>query len=161
MLAVSLNVLLVLGVFGAVLGHLVIAYIIAPKRAKQGILDALTDEPEFGKSIMAKLLEYAVSEIEFDIDGKTQKIVPFNSVMNRAISEIKAWMSDEGRKQIQDDISSYFEALKAQTANVVDTAIATQAQTTNPLVGMLVSAGVPKKYIALIATAAQMFMRQQ
>lgn len=161
MLGISLNVFLVLGVFGAVLGHLVIAYVVAPKRAKQGILDALTEDSTFGNAIMAKLLEYSVSEIEFVSDGKTHKIVPFNSVMGRAISEIKAWMSGEGRQQIQRDISEYFESLKAQTANVVDTAIASQAQTMNPLVSMLIAAGVPKKYIALIATASQMFMRQQ
>ncbi len=105
----------------ALLGHLWVAYELAPRRAQNGILRALIEDEEF----RASLLNAFFKPIEINNEkGEPMQIIPIDLLLSRAKEAFKKWI-EEGLKT---------QGNEAQGAQEVD------------IISALISSSLPKKY---------------
>lgn len=75
----------------ALLGHLFVAYSLAPKRAKLGILDALANDDAFQSELVKALLDNLFKE---QSEGE-KKYVPIDLMISRAKAQFSEWIKGE------------------------------------------------------------------
>lgn len=84
----------------ALLGHLYVAYKLAPVRAKQSILAALTGDPDFQKDLVKSLMNNLFSEIrEGDV-----AIIPIDKIIERAKLSFSDWFKTELPKKLSTEL---------------------------------------------------------
>jgi len=111
--------------------HLVIAYVVAPKRAKEGILDALVSDTEFQGILVATLMKNLMTPVQVKLpDGQEIMQLPIDPLLRRAITGLEDWIKGKQGKMVQDMTQ------KATNENLsVD----------NPIAALAMSS-IPKKY---------------
>lgn len=111
--------------------HLVIAYVVAPKRAKEGILDALVSDQEFQGILVATLMKNLMTPVQVKLpDGQEIMQLPIDPLLRRAITGLEDWIKGKQGKMVQDMTQ------KATNENLsVD----------NPIAALAMSS-IPKKY---------------
>lgn len=130
MISLFLELVFVVGI--SVLAHAFIAYILAPKRARNAILDALTTDVEFQDELVKSILD---NFLRPGADGK----IPIDPLIARAVDAFKGYVQDK-QKEIEKSASEYS-----------DNVIANQE---NPMLAMVLSQ-IPKKYRWLLPFVAQ------
>ena len=111
--------------------HLVIAYVVAPKRAKEGILDALVSDTEFQSILVTTLMKNLMSPVPVKMpDGQEIMQLPIDPLLRRAINGLEDWIHGKQGKMVQDM------TLKASQENL---------NTDNPIAALAMSS-IPKKY---------------
>lgn len=122
--------------------HLVIAYVIAPRRAKEGILDALVSDTEFQGILVSTLMKNLMTPVQVKLpDGQEMMQLPIDPLLRRAITGLEDWIKGKQGKMVQEMTQ------KASGENMnVD----------NPIAALVLSQ-IPKKYQWIVNLA----MKQQ
>ena len=131
---------LVLVVGLSVLAHAVIAYVVAPKRAKNGILEALVSDNDFQEEIVLSLLENFFKKTKWkDNNGETVEIEPIQLVSNYILTGMKQWINGKQSEMTQELEKNATEAM--------------QIDPTNPMMALAMQQ-IPKKYRPYIQLVA-------
>jgi hypothetical protein len=111
--------------------HLVIAYVVAPRRSKEGILDALVSDTEFQGILVATLMKNLMTPVQVKLpDGQDVMQLPIDPLLRRAITGLEDWIKGKQGKMVQEMTQ------KASGENMnVD----------NPIAALALSS-IPKKY---------------
>lgn len=117
----------------ALLGHLYVAYRLAPERAKQSILDALVNDPGFQDVLMQSVLKNFLS-VHKDASGND--VVPIDLIIARAKESFK----------------HFFNTQSVEMGKEIDQVMETGAMGQNPLLGIVLSQ-IPKKYRGILLMA--------
>lgn len=136
---ISLLVELVLVVGISVLAHAAIAYVLAPRRARDAILSALSSDAEFQGILIQSVIKNLMNPIVQD--GKT--ILPIDPIISRALEAFRSYVQEQ-QKVIEQSASEYADAALADPEN--------------PMLAMVLSQ-IPKKYRWLLPFVGQ-FMRK-
>ena len=134
MISLLLELVFVVGI--SVLAHAVIAYVLAPKRAKMAILNALTDDQDFQVHLVESILS---NFLRANPDGT----MPIDPIIKRAQDAFKTYIEGQ-QKEIEKSASEYAENMMVNQEN--------------PMLGMVLSQ-IPKKYRWLLPFVAQ-FMQK-
>lgn len=143
------ELVLVVGV--SVLAHGVIAYVIAPKRAKKSILDAISYDQEFQSVLLQSLVTASSKPMHWkDENGQDFMKSPMD-LISRLISErfqadFKSYLGGKQSEMIRDMESSAQNSM----ANMPD----------NPMLA-LAMAQIPKKYLPYVQMIANLLINQQ
>jgi hypothetical protein len=143
------ELILVVGV--SVLAHGVIAYVIAPKRAKKSILDAISYDQDF-QSVLIRSLVTASSKPVTWKDDKGQDFVrsPIellsSIISNKFQADFKSYLGGKQSEMIRDMESN------AQSSQ--------QLMPDNPMLA-LAMAQIPKKYLPYVQMIANLLLNQQ
>lgn len=143
------ELVLVVGV--SVLAHGVIAYVIAPKRAKKSILDAISYDQEFQSILLQSLVTASSKPMHWkDENGQDFMKSPMD-LISRLISErfqadFKSYLGGKQSEMIRDMESSAQNSM----ANMPD----------NPMLA-LAMAQIPKKYLPYVQMIANLLINQQ
>lgn len=95
-LIISLLILAIVIPALALLGHLYVAYALAPKRAKESILNALIEDQEFRTELIKSLLNALFQPIT----DKDVTVIPIDSIIARAKIQFGEWIKNELPKDI-------------------------------------------------------------
>ena len=134
MISLLVELILVVGV--SVLAHAGIAYGLAPRKAKQGILDAITSDQDFQGILIDSVVKNLMSKYT-DPEGKEHlKIDP---LISRAMDAFKSYVQAQ-QKEIEKSAGEFAE-MAVQNPD-------------NPMLAMVLSQ-VPKKYRWLLPFVAQ------
>lgn len=151
MLYFSLLFELIVVVGLSVLAHGVIAYVIAPKRAKQSILDALANDHVFQEKLMQSLVTASSKPMKWkDEKGEEFTKSPMD-LLSRIISD-----------RFQADFKSYLGGKQSEMIRDMES----NAQNSmammpdNPMVALVLSQ-IPKRYIPYVQLLANLMMKQQ
>ena len=118
----------------APLVHLVIAYYIAPKRAKAALLDALVHDDLFQTELIGTIVKNLLRPIKFKMpDGTESEMPAIDPVLKRAMTGFTDWLHGQQGKMAQ-TITQDAEKMNQQ-----------MAAGQNPLVSLAL-AQIPKKY---------------
>lgn len=124
--------------------HLIIAYVIAPRRAKEGILDALVSDTEFQGILVSTLMKNLMSPVPVKLpDGQEVMQLPVDPLLRRAITGLEDWIKGKQGKMVQDMTQ------KATNENLnIDNPIAALAMSSIPkkyqwIVNLALKQGVP------------------
>ena len=117
-------------------GHLFVAYRLAPERAKQGILIALTTDSDFQRTLIVSVVN---NFLKTQKDGSGNEFIPIDIFISRAKEQFK----------------QYFSAQSQEMSKEMDHAIESSAYGENPLMGVIMSQ-IPKKYRGLLIMAMNM-----
>lgn len=117
----------------ALLGHIMVAYRLAPERAKQGILEALINDVDFQSSIVVSIVN---NFMKTQKDGSGKEFIPLDIFIQRA----------------KDSFKTYFEGQSKGLEKEMDEALETGALTQNPMMGIVLSQ-IPKKYRGVVLMA--------
>ena len=143
------ELVLVVGV--SVLAHGVIAYVIAPKRAKKSILDAISYDQEFQSILLQSLVTASSKPMKWkDQDGEEFMKSPMDLIA-RLISEsfqadFKSYLGGKQSEMIRD--------LEGNAANSM------QMMPDNPMLALAMSQ-IPKKYLPYIQIIANLMMQNK
>ena len=138
MISLLLELVLVVGV--SVLAHALIAYELAPRRARESILAALTDDVEFQTQLVGSILNNFLTPKDVILpDGSHEQIVPIDPVIERAKQAFQSYIEGQ-QKEIEKSATEYAE-----------NALVNQE---NPMLAMVLSQ-IPKKYRWLLPFVAQ------
>ena len=143
------ELVLVVGV--SVLAHGLIAYVIAPKRAKKSILDAISYDQEFQSVLLQSLVTASSKPMHWkDENGQDFMKSPMD-LISRLISErfqadFKSYLGGKQSEMIRDMESSAQNSM----ANMPD----------NPMLA-LERAQIPKKYLPYVQMIANLLINQQ
>lgn len=125
--------------------HLIIAYIVAPKRAKEGILDALVSDPEFQSTLTGALIKNLMSPVPVKLpDGQEVMQLPIDPILRRGVQGLEDWIKGKQGKMVQDM------TLKATNENL---------NTDNPIAALVMSQ-IPKKYQWIVNLAMKQQQKQ-
>ena len=128
----------------SVLAHAGIAYVLAPRKAKESILKALTEDQDFQTQLVESILNNFLKPKTVILqDGSQKQIVPIDPIIQRAKEAFQAYIEGQ-QKEIEKSAGEYAE-------NVI-------ANQENPMLAMVLSQ-VPKKYRWLLPFVAQ-FMQK-
>ena len=128
----------------SVLAHAGIAYVLAPRKAKESILKALTEDQDFQTQLVESILNnFLKPKTVILADGSQKQIVPIDPIIQRAKEAFQAYIEGQ-QKEIEKSAGEYAE-------NVI-------ANQENPMLAMVLSQ-VPKKYRWLLPFVAQ-FMQK-
>lgn len=142
------ELILVVGV--SVLAHGVIAYVIAPKRAKKSILDAISYDQDF-QSVLIKSLVSASSKPTTWKDDKGQDFVKspielLSSIISQKFqADFKSYIGGKQSDMIRDLESN------AQNAQAL--------MPDNPMLALAMSQ-IPKKYLPYVQLMANLLLQQ-
>ena len=137
---ISLLVELVLVVGVSVLAHALIAYELAPRRARESILRALTDDKVFQTQLVGSILNNFLTPVDSVLpDGTHMQVVPIDPIIARAKESFREYIESQ-QKEIEKSAGEFAE-------NVI-------ANQENPMLAMVLSQ-VPKKYRWLLPFVAQ------
>ena len=118
----------------APLVHLVIAYYIAPKRAKSALLDALVHDDLFQTELIGTIVKNLLRPIKYKLpDGSESEMPAIDPVLKRAMTGFTDWLHGQQGKMAQ---------TITQNATAQNQALAVGQ---NPLVSIAL-AQIPKKY---------------
>jgi hypothetical protein len=143
------ELILVVGV--SVLAHGVIAYVIAPKRAKKSILDAISYDQDF-QSVLIRSLVAASSKPVTWKDEKGQDFVrsPIellsSIISNKFQADFKSYLGGKQSEMIRD--------MESNAAN------SQQLMPDNPMLALAMSQ-IPKKYLPYVQLLANMLLQNQ
>ena len=135
----------------SVLAHGVIAYVIAPKRAKQSILDALASDHEFQAQLMQSLVSASSKPMKWK-DDKGEEFLRSpvellsSIISNKFQADFKSYLGGKQSEMIRDLESN------AQTSM--------QMMPDNPLVALALSQ-IPKKYLAYVQILMNLMQPKQ
>lgn len=138
MISLLFELIVVVGV--SVLAHMGVAYLLAPRKAKQAILDALVNDDDFQLNLVDTLMRNLMSK-RISQDGK--EYLAIDPIILRAKQAFQEYIETQ-QKEIERSAGEYAE-----------NAIANQE---NPMLAMVLSQ-VPKKYRWLLPFVAQ-FMQK-
>lgn len=135
----------------SVLAHGIIAYVIAPKRAKQSILDALANDHEFQAQLMQSLVAASSKPMKWKDDkGEEFMRSPVellsSIISNKFQADFKSYLGGKQSEMIRDLESN------AQTSM--------QMMPDNPLVALALSQ-IPKKYLAYVQILMNLMQPKQ
>lgn len=129
----------------SVLAHAGIAYILAPRKAKESILRALTEDQDFQTRLVESILNNFLKPKTVVLpDGSEKQLVPIDPIIQRAKEAFQEYIQNQ-QKEIEKSAGEYAE-------NVI-------ANQENPMLAMVLSQ-VPKKYRWLLPFVAQ-FMQNR
>lgn len=140
---------LVVGV--SVVAHAVIAYVLAPRKAKQGILDALVSDSHFQSMLMQSLVRSSSTPMHWkDENGQDFTKSPVE-LLSSIISQ-----------KFQADFKSYLGGkqsvmIKEMEQNA-DNAMSSMPD--NPMLALAMSQ-IPKKYLPYVQLLANLLLQQQ
>jgi hypothetical protein len=118
----------------APLVHLVIAYWVAPKRAKAALLDALVHDDLFQTELIGTIVKNLLRPVKFKLpDGSESEMPAIDPVLKRAMTGFTDWLHGQQGKMAQ---------TITQSAQAQNQALAVGQ---NPLVSIAL-AQIPKKY---------------
>lgn len=127
-------ILLISSLAFAPLVHLVIAYWVAPKRAKAALLDALVHDDEFQGLLIGTIVKNLLRPVKFKMpNGEEQEMPAIDPVLKRAMTGFTDWLHGQQGKMAQ---------TITQNATVQNQALAVGQ---NPLVSIAL-AQIPKRY---------------
>lgn len=124
----------------SVLAHGIIAYVVAPKRAKMSILDALANDHEFQLQLMQSLVAASSKPMKWK-DDKGEEF------MRSPVELLSSIISNK----FQADFKSYLGGKQSDMIRELETNAQTSMQMMpdNPLVALALSQ-IPKKYLAYV-----------
>ena len=143
------ELVLVVGV--SVLAHGVIAYVIAPKRAKKSILDAISYDQEFQSILLQSLVTASSKPMHWkDENGQDFMKSPMD-LISRLISErfqadFKSYLGGKQSEMIRD--------LEGNAQNSMN------MMPDNPMLALAMSQ-IPKKYLPYIQIIANLMLQQK
>lgn len=127
-------ILLLISFAFAPLVHLVIAYYIAPKRAKAALLDALIHDDEFQTDLIGSIVKNLLRPIKFKLpDGAEVEMPAIDPVLKRAMTGFTDWLHGQQGKMAQ----TITQNAAAQNQML--------AAGQNPLIALAISQ-IPKKF---------------
>lgn len=140
---------LVVGV--SVVAHAVIAYVLAPRKAKQGILDALVSDSHFQALLMQSLVRSSSQPMKW-IDEHGQEFL--KSPMDLMSSIIS--------QKFQADFKSYLGGKQSEMIRDMEknASESSQMMPDNPMLA-LAMAQIPKKYLPYVQMLANILLQQQ
>ena len=139
---------LVVGV--SVVAHAVIAYVLAPRKAKQGILDALVSDTYFQSMLMQSLVRSANQPMKWT-DDHGQEFVKSpiellsSIISNKFQADFKSYIGGKQSEMIRDMEGN------AQTAMT--------SMPDNPMLALALSQ-LPKKYLPYVQIIANLLLQQ-
>jgi len=142
---------LIIVVGASVFAHGVIAYVIAPKRAKKSILDAISYDQDF-QSVLIRSLVTASSKPVTWKDDKGQDFVKspielLSSIISQKFqADFKSYIGGKQSEMIRDMESN------AETAQ--------QLMPENPMLALAMSQ-IPRKYLPYVQLIANMLLKPQ
>ena len=149
MISLLLELVLVVGL--SVLAHGVIAYVIAPKRAKMSILDAISSDVTFQDTLIHSLVTSSSRPMEWkDASGQPFTRSPLELLSSIISSKFQAdFKSYLGGKQ-----SEMIRDLEGNAQNSMS------VLPDNPMLA-LAMAQIPKKYLPYVQILANLMMQNQ
>lgn len=149
MISLLLELVLVVGL--SVLAHGIIAYVIAPRRAKQSILDAISTDVNFQDTLIHSLVTSSSRPMQW-IDSSGQEF------LKSPIDLLARIISDK----FQADFKSYLggkqsEMIRDLEGNAVNSM---QMMPDNPMVALALSQ-IPKKYLAYVQILMNLMQPKQ
>ena len=135
----------------SVLAHGIIAYIVAPKRAKISILDALAGDQDFQAQLMQSLVSASSKPMKWK-DDKGEEFLRSpvellsSIISNKFQADFKSYLGGKQSEMIRDLESN------AQTSM--------QMMPDNPLVALALSQ-IPKKYLAYVQILMNLMQPKQ
>ena len=135
----------------SVLAHGVIAYIIATKRAKQSILEALANDHEFQAQLMQSLVTASSKPMHWKDESGQDFVKSPMDLISRLISE-----------RFQADFKSYIGGKQSEMIRDMEgnaqTAMSTMPD--NPMLALALSQ-LPKKYLPYVQMLANLLLQQK
>lgn len=133
-----LELIFVVGI--SVLAHGVIAYVLAPRKAKQGILDAISLDVHFQELLMRSLIQNASKPMQWkDANGQDITRSPIellaSIISGKFQADFKSYLGGKQSEMIRD--------LEGNAQNAM------QMMPDNPMVALAMSQ-IPKKYLAYV-----------
>jgi len=149
MISLLLELVLVVGL--SVLAHGVIAYVIAPRRAKQSILDAISTDVDFQDQLLRSLVNSSSRKMEFrGEDGQPFMKSPIellsSIISNKFQADFKSYVGGKQSEMIRDLESNAQQSM--------------QMMPDNPLMALAMSQ-IPRKYLPYIQIIANLMRQQQ
>ena len=149
MISLLLELVLVVGL--SVLAHGIIAYVIAPRRAKQSILDAISTDVTFQDTLIHSLVTSSSRPMQWtDASGQPFTKSPIellsSIISNKFQADFKSYIGGKQSEMIRDMESN------AQTSM--------QMMPDNPLVGLAL-AQLPKKYWPILQILVNLLNQQK
>ena len=144
-----LELIIVVGL--SVLAHGIIAYVIAPKRAKQSILDAISYDQDFQGVLIRSLVTASSKPVTWK-DDKGQDFVKSpiellsGIISSKFQADFKSYLGGKQSEMIRDMESN------AENAQMI--------MPENPMLALAMSQ-IPKKYLPYVQLVANLLMRQQ
>lgn len=127
--------------------HLIIAYGIAPKKAKESILNALVNDDNFQTLLMQSIVINFNKKMKFkDNNGVDFEIEPINL------------FSDIFIKKFNQQLNNEKESMVKQLTSNAETHMAAMPQ--NPLLSLALSQ-LPKKYLPYVQIIANLMLQNQ
>ena len=140
---------LVVGV--SVVAHAVIAYVLAPRKAKQGILDALVSDTHFQSMLMQSLVTAGSKPMKWTDEKGEEFVKSPMELVSRLISE-----------RFQADFKSYIGGKQSEMIRDMEgnaqTAMSTMPD--NPMLALALSQ-LPKKYLPYVQIIANLLLQQR
>lgn len=135
----------------SVLAHGVIAYVIAPKRAKQSILDALANDHDFQAQLMQSLVTASSKPMKWKDekgDEFTRSPVELLSsiISNKFQADFKSYLGGKQSEMIRDMESNAQNSMSMMPDN--------------PMLALAMSQ-IPKKYLPYVQMLANLLLQQQ
>lgn len=148
MISLLLELVLVVGL--SVLAHGVIAYVIAPRRAKQSILDAISTDVGFQDTLIHSLVTSSSRPMQWtDASGQPFTRSPIellsSIISNKFQADFKSYLGGKQSEMIRDMESN------AQTSM--------QMMPDNPMLALAMSQ-IPKKYLPFVQIIANLMLQQ-
>ncbi len=142
MISLLAELVFVVGI--SVLAHAAIAYVLAPRKAKESILRALTDDQDFQTRLVESILNnFLKTKTVVLPDGSEKVVVPIDPIIQRAKDVFAEYIQGQ-QKEIEKSASEYAESAIGNTEN--------------PLLALAL-AQIPKKYRWLLPFIGQ-FMQK-
>jgi hypothetical protein len=144
-----LELTLVVGL--SVLAHVVVAYVLAPKRAKLSILDAIAHDQEFQATLLQALISSGSRPMKWK-DDKGQEFMKSpldllsSMISNKFQADFKSYLGGKQSEMIRD--------MESNAQNSM------QMMPENPMLALAMSQ-IPKKYLPYVQLIANLLMKQQ
>jgi len=149
MISLLLELVLVVGL--SVLAHAVIAYVIAPRRAKQSILDAISTDVTFQDTLIHSLVTSSSRPMQWtDASGEVFNKSPIDLLSSIISSRFQA------------DFKSYVGGKQSEMIRDMENnaSVSMQMMPDNPMVGLAL-AQLPKKYWPILQILMNLFNQQK
>ena len=150
MLSLLLELVIVVGI--SVMAHMVVAYSLAPKKAKQGILKAIVGDDLFKTQLMDSLFGELTRKREFK-DAQSG-----NKIESTYIEQLKSLIGEDVMKRFSMSIKGTQSQLTQELQKNAEGAMASMPD--NPMLALAMSQ-IPKKYLPYIQLIANMMLNQQ
>ena len=142
---------LIIVVGASVFAHGVIAYVIAPKRAKKSILDAISHDAGFQSELMQSLVTASSKPMKWHDEHGQEFVKSPMDLISRLISD-----------RFQADFKSYIGGKQSEMIRDLESNAQSSQQLMpdNPMLA-LAMAQIPKKYLPYVQMIANLLLNQQ